>query len=150
MLGLKGSAGISIITIRKKPAKVTASGVAGIALYFLVLLLVTSSLEIRVIGFFVCAISLAFLVVRSFVAPFFGGVDLKDGRVETVTGFGGIIAVSIDRLDRERSSLSKGGLSLVPLEGEKLFMSALSYSQDDLLRVAHFAGITTHGWAQEV
>ncbi|MGY0558172.1 MULTISPECIES: hypothetical protein [unclassified Lysobacter] len=78
------------------------------------------------------------------------GLLLEDGRVEQITGFGGLIVVAVDDLDRERSILSPAGLHLVPRFGESLFVSATEYGREDILRISHYAGLSEAGWAQEV
>lgn len=137
-------------TVRKKPSKLSISGLIGLTILFGLMVALGSSLLIYFVAFLGYLSCLVFLLIKSIFAPYFGGVDLVDGRVETVTAFGGILAISAESLDMERSTLSPIGLVLVPHVGEELYMSAAQYAQEDILRVAHYVGLTNHGWSQHM
>ena len=137
-------------SVRKQRNRLSASGVIGYTLLFGALAFFGSSLIWHFVAFFGYISCLGFLLIKSIFAPYFGGVDLIDGRVETVTGLGGILSIPVSKVDAEKSSLSVLGLVLVPHEGEELFMPAAEYAREDILRVAHYAGLTDHGWSQQV
>ena len=136
--------------IRRKPAKVTITGMAAYVLLFGTAALFIQSVQVRLILLVTLMASLGILFISSVVAPYLGGLELEDGKIEVVTGFGGIIRICIDKIDHEKSVLSSGGLVLVPLSGERLVVSAAEYSKEDILRVAHYAGVSEAGWSQEL
>ena len=137
-------------TVRKQRNRLSISGVIGFTLLYGLIAFLSSSLIVYFVAFFGYLSCLTFLLIKSVFAPYFGGIDLVDGRVETVTGFGGILSIPVSQLDAERSSLSVLGLLLVPHSGEELFMPATEYAREDILRVAHYAGLADHGWSQYV
>ncbi|MDX1528956.1 MAG: hypothetical protein R3337_10040 [Gammaproteobacteria bacterium] len=136
--------------IYRKPVKFSISRLLGLLTLCGVVLLFAPSIEVRMIMAFGVGSAMILILVGSFIAPYFSGLLLEDGRVEQMTGIGGLIVVKIDELDRERSSLSAAGLALVPLAGETLFVPAAEYGRDDILRIAHYVGLSEAGWAQEV
>lgn len=137
-------------TIRKKPAKVTYSGVSGLLIGLLVATLLPFQLETYFILLFAIGSGLVFVLFISFIVPFFGGIDVNDDIIETVTGLGGLTTILISEIDHKRSTLSSLGLHIVPVAGEPLFVSASHYSQDDILKLAHYIDLSQSGWAQHV
>ncbi len=136
--------------VRKKPAKVSIFGIVNFTLIFGMLFLLFPSFTVRFVAVFGYLSCLAFLLIKSLFAPYFGGIDLIEGRVETVTAFGGILSIPVDNIDLEKSTLSAAGLLLVPHSGEELFLHDAEYAEEELLRVAHYVGLTNHGWSQQI
>lgn len=136
--------------IYKKPARLSFSRIGSLLLVFALSMFFIQDTNLRFGVLFVVGSAGVFAFVGSLVAPYMSGLLLEDGRIEQITGFGGLIVVAVDDLDRERSILSPMGLNLVPRSGESLFVSATEYGREDILRIAHYAGVSEAGWAQEV
>ena len=125
--------------VRKTPQKVSIRGILSVLFAFGVMYLMGDSVEWRVITSVACITMLLVFLVRSFLAPFFGGVTLEDGRIETITDIGGVISIAVEEIDHDKSFLDQRGLLLVPYSGESIFISASEYSAEAILRVAKHA-----------
>lgn len=136
--------------IYKKPVRLSLARIGTLLLVFALSWFFIPDTSPRFVILFVVGSALVFAFVGSLVAPYMSGVLLEGGRIEQITAFGGLIVVAVDDLDRERSMLSPAGLHLVPSSGEALIVSVLEYGHDDILRIAHYAGLSDAGWAQEV
>lgn len=136
--------------IYKKPVRLSFSRIGSLLLVFALSMVFIQDTNLRFGVVFVVGSAGVFAFVGSLVAPYMSGLLLEDGRIEQITGFGGLIVVAVDDLDRERSILSPVGLHLVPRSGEPLIVSATEYGREDILRIAHYAGVSDAGWAQEV
>ncbi|MGQ4661181.1 hypothetical protein [Lysobacter sp. F6437] len=136
------------ITIHKKPSKVTLSGAFGLLLLFCIATLLIDDINTYFVLVFVLGIALVFLLIKSFAAPYFSGVEINNGKIEAITSFGGLINIQVGEIDHEKSSLTTLGLQIVPISGESLFLSATEYSKEDILRVAHYVGMSDSGWSQ--
>ena len=138
-------------SIRKSPVKFSISGALtltacyGVSAYFFE----SQLLQFVLLVTFGSALALLFL--RSFVLPFLdGGVEVDGDKIEAVTGLGGLNTIQIHQLDPEKSFLSPLGLNLVPMAGESLFLSTTEYSYEEILRLAHYIGLSDSGWSQGV
>jgi|GEM_PF-6288207 len=133
-------------TIRRKPTWVTLSGGLGLLVGLGIACLLPLGNHLFVV-LFAFGNALVFLAVRSFLVPFSGGIDIRDGRIEQITGLGGLISIPVDRIDHAGSRVGAPGLLVVPL-GESIYLPASEYGRDDLMRLAHYLGIAGTGWSQ--
>jgi hypothetical protein len=137
-------------SIKKKPVKVSFLGLLSLAITLvLATYFVQSALWFLVLYASVVVLALTLLAIL--VLPYLDtGVEVDGDTIEKVTVLGGIIRLRISNLDFERSDVNAGGLSLVPHTGEAMILSTSVYSKDDILRLAHYIGLTDAGWSQHV
>lgn len=133
------------VAIRKKPSKITLFGALGLLLAFCLASLLIDDVNTYFVLTFGLGNALIFLLIKSFAAPYFPSVEIKSGKIEAITGLGGLITIPLSEIDHERSSLTSLGLEIVPHSGESLFLSATEYSREDILKVAHYAGVSDFG-----
>ena len=137
-------------SIHKKPTKVSLSGLVGFGLYFAAAVTFFRSREYYYLILGGGVWGLAMLFIKSIGCIFISTFTVTESSIETVTAVGGIIKIHFDDLDRERTRLSEAGLLLVPRDGESLVLSTAEFSRQDIMRLAHYIGITDSGWFQEL
>jgi hypothetical protein len=132
-----------------KKTKASLPGLVGLGLYFAVSIAFfrTNAYYYLILGAGVWGVVLLF--IKSIASVFISTFTVTDTSIETVTPVGGIIKISFEDLDWERTRLSKAGLVLIPRIGEPLALSVNEFSRKDIIRLAHHIGITNTGWIQE-
>lgn len=128
--------------IRRKPLRVSLGGLFSLLVFGAAFVFLVDDTNVRFIGLFAGGTFIVILLGWSFLVPFVGGVEVEEGRIETMTGLGGLISFHVDDLDPNRTRLTEEELVLQPKHGEGIRISLAEYSAEDIVWLAHYCGVT--------